>query len=688
MSTKDHSIRVVPDTLTNLVVAVNRGQYRVPQFQREYVWEKPRVIELFDSIYREYPIGSFFLWRAGREHNRLFRHSIDLSIPPVRDEDDVTFILDGQQRITSIYLTLLGLTAQGTDYSRVCFDVKDQRFTYREPDNRRYISVCDIWGDKALEVVDEVEKSYKPAYRHCFEVLRTYPVSIVEVRDKDLPAVCKIFQRINQSGKRLDRFDLISSMTFSEDFDLREKFKQDIITQLMISAFGEVSPVIVTQLMALIKKGACTEAVEFSLTSSEIIEMWPSVVRSILLAADTMRKNLGVKTAEFLPYDALLTMLSYFYAKSGQRSPSESQLGWIKRWFWRASFSQHYGSGGPTKMGRDKELFDQLCDGREPLFEPAMSITSEVLVGTKMTWSRSAIRNAFLCLLAQRGPVHLINNSPLDLQNGSISGFTSSEKHHIFPHAFLRHHGSGEAEVHALPNFCFLPAELNKRILDAQPSKYIAEFHAENPEFEDAARTHLLPLGRDSGLQTDDYVKFMKARSDLIVKEIERLTGVSTTPPFDNRRKAIEMIETRIRELIHSNLAGAYGQDYWTTAVPEDVRTEAERRIAADLRKQPELSPGRFANCRRRLDYLNVADYLKLIEVKTNWPHFENIFRRKQDLERHLEAFSDFRNALMHNRALTEIQSKSGELAVIWLSTVLPAGGSQSLFAEPEEYSE
>jgi uncharacterized protein with ParB-like and HNH nuclease domain len=93
MNLERQKIQVVPDTLNNLIVEVGKGEYRVPQFQREYVWEKSKVIELFDSIYKEWPIGTFFLWEAGREHNRLFRHSIDLNIPPIRDDDDITFIL-------------------------------------------------------------------------------------------------------------------------------------------------------------------------------------------------------------------------------------------------------------------------------------------------------------------------------------------------------------------------------------------------------------------------------------------------------------------------------------------------------------------------------------------------------------------------------------------------------------------
>jgi hypothetical protein len=658
--------------MNNVVVAVSKGQYRIPQFQREYVWKKSKVIELFDSIYKEYPIGSFFLWKAGREHNQLFRHSVDLDIRPIQADDNIAFILDGQQRITSLYVTLKGLTISETDYSRICFDVKEEKFTHREPDDKRFIRVCDIWEKNILKIATGVDPQYQDAIGRCYEILRTYPVSIVEVSNQDLPAVCKIFQRINQSGKRLDRFDLISAMTFSPDFDLREKFRQDVLAKLKQKSFGEISPAIVTQLMALIKKGACTENAEYSLSTEDIKEIWKQSVDSVLLAADTLRKSVGVQNANYLPYDALLTLLAYYYASTGQRALDDKQLKWVQQWFWRASFSQHYGSGGATKIGRDKELFDQLAKGSYPPFEPAMNLTAEILVGTKMTWTRSAVRNAFLCMLAYRNPVHLINNSKLDLINGGISDFTSTEKHHIFPQGFLRDHGTGEAEIHALPNFCFLPAELNKRILDTRPSEYFPELRRENSQYKEAARTHLLPLSEDSGIEQDDYLQFLKIRSELILQEVERLTGLSTAPSEDQRQKAVERLETQLRDLIHSTLADGYGLEYWKMAIPEDVRTGVAGRIEAALRKNPDIKPEDYVSPREKLNFCNMGDYSKIILIKSNWPRFEPVFHRRIDLERHMEAFSEFRNALMHNRPLTEIGLRAGELAILWFGTVLP----------------
>jgi hypothetical protein len=685
MSSKQRNIQVVSSTLNNLVVAVERGDYRVPQFQREYVWERTKVIELFDSIYKEYPIGSFFLWKAGREHNRLFRNSVELNIPPVANDDDVSFILDGQQRITSIYVTLMGLTVQGTDYARICFDLAEEKFLYTEPNDRRFIRVADMWGENALKIGRRIEDRFGPAFDRCYEVLRTYPISIVEVRDQDLPAVCGIFQRINQSGKRLGRFDLISAMTLRPDFDLREKFRNDILARLNERSFGEIAPTAVTQLMALVKKGSCAERVEFSLTADDVAEMWPKIVRSILLAADTLRQCVGVQNAEYLPYHAQLTLLAYLYAKSGRRSLTDAQLDWVKKWFWRSSFAQHYGSGAPTKMGRDKDLFDALISGRRPTFDVAVNLTADVLVGTKMTSSASAVRNALLCLLAQRRPVRLSNNIELDLIDGGISDFTNPDKHRIFPPAMLSKDTSEEGRVHALPNFCFLPAAHNSRFGSEKPSKYIPELARENPRFAHAAHIQLIPTQSDSGLYDDDYVQFLQKRSQLIIDEVERLTGQKDAPPADERAKAIDHFENRLRDLIHSTLVECRGQDYWRSCIPNDIRRETEKRIAYTLRKQPQLAPEHFSSPRDKLNFCNVNDYIKIIAV--NWDHFKHFFRTFKETERHFEAFADFRHTIMHNRPLTELTQRAGELALIWLGTVVPdASQSTSLVPEQREF--
>lgn len=667
---KRSKIEVKPSTLNNLIVAVEEGDYRIPQFQREYVWERTKVVELFDSIYKQYPIGSFFLWKADRTNNHLFRHSADLDIRPIADDDDVSFILDGQQRITSLYVAMKGLTASRTDYGKVCFDVKNEKFTFREADNKQYFRVADIWGSDGMTFGRMVDKNFSSAFDRCYNVLRTYPISVVEVRDQDFLAVCRIFQRINQGGKRLDRFDLVAAKTFTPEFDLRRRFQDDVIAKLKAKKFGAISPAIITKLIALHKKDACTERSEFSLTSSDIRDSWAAAVESILLAAELLRANTGVQTAQYLPYDALLTMASYFFLRSAKRAPTDAQLAWIKRWFWRATFGQYYGSASSTKMGRDKEMFDRLIDHKEEVaFDPPINLTVEELLTTKMTRSSSAVRNGFLCLLANRGPVHLLNNSRLDLVVEGISEFTSPEKHHVFPQAYLRRAGD-EFEVHSLPNFCFLPAELNKRISDKNPSEYFSVLKSENSKFFDACDTHLLPTDQESGVWDNNYLKFMKARARIILDEVERLTARKTTPVPNARHKSIEQIERRLREVIDEKLSAAHGREYWKVAVPSDIREDVEKKIASALRR-PDVDPLQFTESRAKLNFCNLPDYSKLILMKGNWPQFESAFRRRADVERHFEALSEFRNAVMHGRNLSEMSEMAGELALLWFESAL-----------------
>jgi hypothetical protein len=267
--------------------------------------------------------------------------------------------------------------------------------------------------------------------------------------------------------------------------------------------------------------------------------------------------------------------------------------------------------------------------------------------------------------------LHLANNSPLNLIDGSISGFTSSEKHHIFPNAFLRNNRHDGSIVHALPNFCFLPSELNKQISDTRPSEYFADLSPRNSSFADAALSHLIPMGPDNGVDQDDYLAFLQARANMILGEIARLCGSITTPREDERQKTVEKLEIRIRDIIHANLLEAHGDGYWKATVPEAIRREAEKRIDSDLRTNPDRSADEFSGPRAKLNFCNVMDYVPIVTNKGNWPAFEDVLRKKEDFQQQMKAFSDYRNAVMHVRDMTEFVRLGGERAMIWIESVL-----------------
>jgi hypothetical protein len=96
-----------------------------------------------------------------------------------------------------------------------------------------------------------------------------------------------------------------------------------------------------------------------------------------------------------------------------------------------------------------------------------------------------------------------------------------------------------------------------------------------------------------------------------------------------------------------------------------------DKRIDATLRKQPKLKRADFDPPREKLSFCTLGESAKIIQIKSNWPEFQDVFRRPTDFERHIEALFEFRNALMHNRLLPEYGRRAGELAVIWFDAVL-----------------
>ena len=95
-----------------------------------------------DSIYKGFPIGSFFYWKADRNYVTLFRDIKSLALPSPAPDQELFFILDGQQRLTSIWATFKGSIINGENYAQICLDL-DAAAKYEEddPEERRQIKV-------------------------------------------------------------------------------------------------------------------------------------------------------------------------------------------------------------------------------------------------------------------------------------------------------------------------------------------------------------------------------------------------------------------------------------------------------------------------------------------------------------------------------------------------------------------
>jgi hypothetical protein len=673
-------IKVESLSFGSIMASMAQGYYRVPRFQRAFVWERSRIQTLLDSMYREYPIGTIFLWKAPARYNHMLRSVEYLNQPPVNMDESYTLILDGQQRLTSLYITVNGLRIKGEDYGKIVVDLANNEenkfFQYRTPDNRRWIAIKDLLTNNMFPIYDSLTAEFRQRFQDVRDRLYSYPFSVVSVSSMDLDDAIEIFERINQQSKRLTRYDLIAASVLTGRFDLRERSQKDII-EPMKTSFGPIPETNVPQALALNIKNRTEHTTQMSLESKEVEQAWTRTVACLKLAVEYVQANLGVKRADFMPYSAMLSVLGYyFYYGDTNTLKSNLHRDQLEKWFWRTTFAERYSGASQTRMTEDAEQIRELIDKGEAFDFDGMPVVidEKALINASMSSTTSAIRNGVLCLLNLNRPLHFVNGSEIAINGEHFSKFTLAERHHIFRSTFLQERNVSSRSVHSIPNFCFIPAELDQEISNLAPSVYFAQLrdlHRDTGQFESIMASHFIPVDDQSGIWTDDYNLFRRQRARLLINEIRIRCGLVVRLPEEQRNPVIDAIELALRENIHATLGAAYGHNYWKKAIPGDVQTRVQERIDKIIANVPGTQRVAFEDMRERLNQCDVADYPKIITNSNNWSHFSAHYRSKDDTNRMLNDFRLFRNAVKHNQSLDSLLNMRGQTAILWLAKAL-----------------
>ncbi|MBU0974385.1 DUF262 domain-containing protein [Patescibacteria group bacterium] len=670
--------------IISLLTYLKDGTLRVPRFQRDFVWERRKIVALLDSIYKEYPIGSFFLWATTGKYNLFYRDLPELGITPAkpRIDEKLKFILDGQQRICSLYAAWYGMKVEFkdgnktklVDCSQICLDLD---YYKKEPDDggnqsvfevkresERYVPLYKVLGEGHLQLFRTLTPERQEVFNECYQIFTTYPLSVVTVFNVELNNASVIFERINQGGKKLSLFDLVVASTWGEDFDLKENYIK-LRQRISSKGFGDITPEVVTHTISLILKGFCNKIYQLQLKQKEIKENWDEIANAIEQSVEHLSANLGVRIFEFTPYPSFIPLLAYLYFKTEGRALTKEMTDVVHEWFWKAALSERYTSSMESKMGEDRrEIFDKLLNDKEVNINFTITADEEKIANTTIG-TKSALRNAIFCMLARRNPRHFKTNDIIPMDHKFYSSFNSPEKHHIFPKRYLSRNKIGGENL--IANFCFIPAELNKEILDQKPSDYFAGYQKENTEFSDTLQTHLLTYS--DAIKEDNYRLFIKERAEAIKREFERLTGSKIIQILGvNANKALDDIEMKLRLLINSQLTEKVGKDYWNQVIPGDIRGKVKIKIAEYLRKNPYITAEKLDSY-DRLCQCDVMNYSNII--LKNWEYFEPFFGSKYETEKRFITLKDFRNAVKHIKEINFVLQKEAEAAIEWFSQVL-----------------
>ena len=518
-------VSIKPDTYQypDLISKIEQGLVKIPAFQRNFVWSMDKTLFLLDSISRRYPIGTFLFWQTTEFINTLRNiGSLDLSDPP--SGYPVQYVLDGQQRITSLYAALKSAQIGGQTY-RVCVDLdstpaSEEVFFAREPDGERYVLVSDLLGDDYGELFASLTAERGKRFNEIRETFRNYPFSITLIEGGDLDIVCDLFERINNEGTPLSVFDLLVARTWSPPgdaggFDLRHAF-EELVNELADVGFDVIPKPIIAQLAGALIKNDCTRRAILAIGREQMRETWPQLVESLRSAIDFVRRKIKVTASRILPYPSLLVSLAYFFDRNGMRNPDRYQSAWLKRYFYLNGFSGRLSSGTQSKLTDDLKAMKELAVGRPAKFDVPASVEPQDMRATMLKIG-SAYCKSILCLLAAHGPLDLRDASEIILQNRALKQANSRHFHHIFPRAYMRGKPGAE-EANSVVNVAFVPADLNMRIGAKAPSKYLARYRKGNTDWARILNTHVVTDAARAALEGNDFLDFLEERSQLLSK--------------------------------------------------------------------------------------------------------------------------------------------------------------------------
>lgn len=539
-------------TITEVVKAITDGTYRIPRFQRNFVWDIKKSAALLDSIFNGFPISSIILWKTKTELSEI-RNLGGIDIPGKDTGKYTSYIIDGQQRLTSLYFSLMGLkTSSGSDFSGMCISLvaqKGERLVYEtipkdaSPDD--FVNLKSLFNATALAGPHPEQR-----LKH-YQTLLQYKISVIEIDDEnlELDEVIEIFERLNLGGKKLNLFSIIAARSYQapdenqEGFDMAKRF--DSFNKILVEKnYGRISDSTYLQSIAACLIGKVNKAeILKSLNTDLIIANYSAIEKAVYSAIEHLKgHNYGVLVANLLPYQHILVAFSYFHYKMGNKQIRPQQEQYLVDFFWRSVLGKRYNSAADTNLNTDITKIQKIIDGEIPYQEPIRLSPKSIFENGRFVLS-SAYVTGMLCLMAQMQPRSFSVGMTINITNDSVSNAAKKQYHHFFPQKSKVIMSSQEYKslVNNVVNIVFMDTLTNTRISNRNPSDYITEFSQENPNFSSILESHYIaPI--DYGIEDDNFFTFINARSHAFYLKLCELIIQCKTDSFTDLA-AVESVD-------------------------------------------------------------------------------------------------------------------------------------------------
>jgi hypothetical protein len=555
-----------PRALKDLLAEIHNRSAVLPDFQRDFVWEPGATQELIVSIANNYPAGSIL---RVRDAKRVFAAREFEGAPHLAGAKHTFLVLDGQQRMTSLYQAFYGVGEHryfldmkkliaGLDFEEAIFHVRattkwaktHEEFSLQAVDGVLPLSVLrggaggfGQWSRKvARQLPDQeriaLEDALDVIEQKWIQVIDDYHFPVVTLSDKTEPdALCTIFETLNRTGVKLSVFELLTARFWPQKINLRDLWDKARQDYPIIEEY-EVDPYYILQSIALVSRKfpSCKRGDVLNLAPSDIESWWQPVVDGLGLGLSILRDDCKVMLPKWLPYQTMLPTLAAVLAKGG--SPKNAEAGAqrekIKRWFWCSVFGQSYESSPNSQSAKDvTEVLSWFSNGGEPEVINSLSFDPKSL--RDVTPRQRAIYRGVICLILGSGTGARDFHTQAVI-TGNLMNDEGIDDHHVFPANYLETKKGVTIARHrdCILNRTLIDRTTNQMISNRAPSDYLREIrNTPGFPFDAVLTSHCLPTGDDSPLWSNDFAKFITWRQERLWQEIQRVTGLDVADDLE-----------------------------------------------------------------------------------------------------------------------------------------------------------
>jgi hypothetical protein len=583
------SFQTNPVSLKDLMRECHDGKLQLPDFQRGWVWDQDRIIDLLASISEGFPVGALMTLDASGE--------VSFAVRPVEGAPSPTkpleaYLLDGQQRMTSLYQSTFSPVPVATQTAKkrpikvhFYFDIR----AALNPDSARSDAVIAVPDDRIIREnfgrdvkldlsceQNEFDALYFPMDRifeaHIWQQaaidwvyklpdqrmehlklintfmqtvvnnFTSYQVPVIKLgKDTSRAAVCLVFEKVNTGGKPLDAFELVTAMYASEEFHLRDDWKARRERLINQKVLAKIEPVEFLQAISLLHtKERRDEAIAvgseppaISATRNSLLQVplpaykkWADKVEAGYVAAAKFLHSLKIFNSRDLPYQTQLVPLAAILAELGPAWENDAVRQKLANWYWCGVFGELYGSAVESRFALDiRDFSPWINGGTEPQTVQRSSFEEKRL---RTLRSRlSAAYKGVHALLMKSGAEDFKSGQPYDQ---TVFFDENVDIHHIFPEAWCKNQKVEPAIYNSIVNKTPLASATNRMLGGVAPSAYLGRLAKGNDTNPPIAADRLSAILKsheidEALLAADDFDGFMDHRRARLLALIETAMG-------------------------------------------------------------------------------------------------------------------------------------------------------------------